>query len=104
MKLCEAMNEVWKSEIQGLRNKLTKWLRKKNMLQWLSVVGGIFVLLVVWIPVGWIYFDQMGHNPMAISVWLVDGGVWTALLFFCFGLALLWTIYWMKVFDKWWPF
>ncbi len=101
MKLAEAMKAVWKSDTSWLADRLAKWLTMRNIFQWLTLLSGIFIIILAWIPAG--YFFQTGPEKFQSMVWQ-DAGAWAVLFLFCCGFAVFWSAYWLKVLNKWWPF
>jgi len=86
MTLVEAMKEAWKDSM--------KWMTKRNGLQSVALVTCGATILAPWFPIGWVYIT-----------WNVPNGVLPFGSFlFCCGLAVLWSVYWMKVLNRWWPF
>lgn len=86
MKLTQAMKDVWKDGM--------KWTTKENVLQSVALLGCGAIMFVPWFPIGLVYITwNLPQDILPFGLFLV-----------CCGSATLWSVYWMKVLNRWWPF
>lgn len=86
MKLREAMKEVFESDVA--------WITKENALQVLALIVCLAVIGGPWIPLLALF------NPL-----FQNFGLPFLLAVFClYALSAIWSLFWFRVFNKWWPY